>query len=84
MLLPHDYEMRKLLEDQTDQTLQEYSRAIQAEIERRKDKARESYERKLAVLFQHMKEERFTPYISLPTGGFKELCAEDIEICGDD
>lgn len=84
MLLPDGYEMRKLLEDQSDQTLQEYSHAIQAEIERRKDQARESYERKLIVLFQHMKEEGFTPYVSLPTGGFRTLSVEDIEICGDD
>lgn len=83
MLLPHGYEMRTLLADQSDQTLQEYSRAIQAEIERRKDNARESYERKLTVLFQHMKEEGFTPYIALPTGGFRTLSIEDIEICGD-
>lgn len=84
MLLPDGYEMRTLLADQSDQTLQEYSRAIQAEIERRKNKVRESYEQKLTVLFQHMKEEGFTPYISLPTGGFRRLSIEDIEICGDD
>lgn len=83
MLLPLDCEMRKLLAEQDDRTLQEYLCAIQAEIERRKDETRENYERKLTILFQHMREEGFTPYISLPTGGFKRLSVEDIEICED-
>jgi len=83
MTLPHDYEMRKLLQDQSDLTLREYSTAIQAEIERRKDESRKGYEFKLAVLFQHMKEEGFNAYFSLPGYGCRKLDIEDIEICGD-
>ena len=83
MLLPLDYEMQKLLKEQDDKTLQEYFRAIQTEIERRKNDTRKNYERKLTVLFQHMEEEGLTAYVSLPSG-FRKLSIKDIEICEDD
>ena len=83
MTLPDGYEMRKLLQDQSNLTLQEYATAIQIELERRKDEACKRYAFKLNVLFQHMKEEGLTAYICLPDHGTKKLDIEDIDICGD-